>query len=309
MQIRYFDPLSRAFEGMMNRLFRPMDIKKWFVVGFTCWLARFVEINGGGGGSTGYTGDWETNSEATMLASTSSFAGAMEEIPWVGAIGAVGCLFLFAAIVALVLVMLWVGSRGQFMFLDNVVHDRALVKKPWARYRMQGNSLFLWKLCFAVAAVLVLGGVGMLAAVGLGLNSMDSVLAPDWSLVATCFVILLPLIVLVIYVDLFATHFVVPIMYAEELPALQAWKRFLPIFRARAGHFLLYGFFLLLLSIGVAAAVVVAGCLTLCLGFLVLIVPYLGTVVLLPVYMTKRLLSVEYLQQMMPELGLVREAS
>jgi len=34
-------------------------------------------------------------------------------------------------------------SRGKFMFLDNVVHDRAEVSQPWQDFRRLGNSLFL----------------------------------------------------------------------------------------------------------------------------------------------------------------------
>ncbi len=301
MQVRYSEPLQRGYDGMVDRLFRPFDLGKWFVVGFTCWLATFIEAQGGGSSSFNYPSNWAQDSEGAMLASSSSFS----EIPWLGALGVLGCSFLVTAILALILVFFWLGSRGQFMFLDNVIHDRAQVKAPWAQYKRQGNSLFLWIIGFTSVAFLVLGGVGLLAVIGLGLNSVDWVGAPDWGLIAILFAIFLPLVIVAVYVQLFLTHFVVPIMYAEKLTATAAWGRFLPVFRAHSGHFLLYGLFIFVLMIGVVIAVFVAGCLTLCIGFLILIIPYIGTVALLPVYVTKRLLSVEFLHQVMPELGLV----
>ena len=64
----FSEPLSRAWTRMTDALFRPFDIKKWFVVGFTAWLAGLAS-GGGGGSSAGQSGDrkaeglgklWET---------------------------------------------------------------------------------------------------------------------------------------------------------------------------------------------------------------------------------------------------------
>ena len=51
MNIRYLDPLSRAWGRMKKALFSPFNLKKWFVVGFTAFLAGLTEGPGGGGGN------------------------------------------------------------------------------------------------------------------------------------------------------------------------------------------------------------------------------------------------------------------
>ena len=51
-KIEIFKPFGEAFELMKKILFRPFDLKKWFVIGFTAWLANL-----GSGGSFSYQFD------------------------------------------------------------------------------------------------------------------------------------------------------------------------------------------------------------------------------------------------------------
>jgi hypothetical protein len=44
-------------------------------------------------------------------------------------------------------------------------------------------------------------------------------------------------------------------------------------------------------------SIAVAGCCTCCIGFVLLIIPYIGTVTLLPILYTYRALSLEFLAQ------------
>ena len=46
-RIEFIAPTKRAYEGMKCILFRPFDMGKWFILGFTAWLATLFE----GGGS------------------------------------------------------------------------------------------------------------------------------------------------------------------------------------------------------------------------------------------------------------------
>ena len=64
--IEYIQPTASAFERMSTILFRPFDVAKWFILGFTAWLASFLDGDGGmsfnysydssGGGGAG---NWE----------------------------------------------------------------------------------------------------------------------------------------------------------------------------------------------------------------------------------------------------------
>ena len=45
MRINYIEPLSRAWDRMKKSLFQPFDIQKWFIVGFTSFLAGLIDGN------------------------------------------------------------------------------------------------------------------------------------------------------------------------------------------------------------------------------------------------------------------------
>ncbi|MBK6898702.1 MAG: hypothetical protein IPH09_05360 [bacterium] len=59
----------------------------------------------------------------------------------------------------------------------------------------------------------------------------------------------------------------------------------------------MFALFWLLLAVGVGVAIGALGLATCCVGWLVLAIPYLGTVILLPVYVTARALGPEFLAQ------------
>jgi hypothetical protein len=74
---------------------------------------------------------------------------------------------------------------------------------------------------------------------------------------------------------------------------MEAWRSFIPWLRARPWHFILYGLFVLALMF---LFVLVFGlfCIFSCC---IVLIPYIGTVILLPFFVVYRLLSVEFLAQ------------
>jgi hypothetical protein len=80
-----------------------------------------------------------------------------------------------------------------------------------------------------------------------------------------------------------------------------AWKLFLNLFKKHPLPFIGYGIIVFLLMIVFVIAVIAAGLVTCCIGFLVLIIPYIGTVVTLPVWYALRAFSLEFLAQFGPE--------
>jgi hypothetical protein len=86
-------------------------------------------------------------------------------------------------------------------------------------------------------------------------------------------------------------------MYRDGVSATQAWRTFLPLLRVHLPKFL--GFGAVVLSVLVSAAVAIAavgleGC---CLGFGILALPYVGMVVMLPVWIAYRSYGPEFLAQ------------
>jgi hypothetical protein len=141
--------------------------------------------------------------------------------------------------IAVWVVLLWLSSRGSFMFLDNVVHNRAEVKEPWRRFKALGDSLFLWRFVFSLICFLVFGGLAALAVLVclpmIGSGSAAAVSIPAL-IVLGCTILMLG--VLTAFVDFFLMHCVVPVMYKHDIKVTKAWRRFLRFVLHAAEHLL-----------------------------------------------------------------------
>src|SRR3954470_5340850 len=115
-KIEIFAPFSAALDLTKLILFQPFDIAKWLVIGFAAFFAQF----GGGGIGNFNPGrlwgkdnwDWKFHSFSQDVSdSTNAMPG------WVLPLIVVGVLLL----IAIAVVLLWVGTRGRFIFTDCVV--------------------------------------------------------------------------------------------------------------------------------------------------------------------------------------------
>ncbi len=293
MKIRYIEPLSRAVDRAIEICFRPFDLGKWFVLGFACWLARLTQGGGGGGGS--FPMPPMGDREAEGASSTPAWIESIEPEMFLG--GAL--LFVVLGCVAVLLFVIlpllrWISSRGDFIFLDDVVHNKAEIKAPWNEYKTEGNSLFLWRLGFYAA--IIVGVVLAMAPMFLYITRVgEEMPAVPMVLLLVCPIVLLAFGAA--YIDLFLRSFVIPIMYKERVKTNAAWRRFSPVLKARLGSFLLFGIWLFVLMIGVVFAVLILVLVTCCIAGILLVIPYIGTVLLLPVYVALRALSLEFLAQ------------
>ena len=184
------------------------------------------------------------------------------------------------------------------MFLDNVVHDRTEIAKPWKQYSKEGNSLFVWRFCFGltVFAFFILMGIFFFTAAS-ALLINDRFTGPLILFIVGWIFLFLFTIIITGYISIFLDSFVVPLMYKDNLTATKAWGRFLSIFNKHPFHFILFGLFIFVLMVGFMIGVIFAGFMTCCIGFILLVIPYIGTVITLPVWYTLRAFSLEYLAQ------------
>ena len=279
---------------MKEILFNPFDMTKWFMLGFTAFLAGLLDGPGGGNGGNKFD-KYDNRHNFDDVAEFPSIAWnwLMEHTWWFSLI-LFGIVFIFAVVI----VFNWLSSRGKFMFLDNVVHNRAEVTKPWNDYKAQGNSLFLWRLvfgfiCFAIFILLF----SLFFSMFLGIHAADFPRHTTAMTILGMVMILLTFVIITGYITLFMNDFVVPIMYKHQLSATKAWGRFLRLLGANFWHFLLYGIFIFVLVIVVVMIVVSFVLMTCCIGGVLLIIPYIGSVLFLPISVTFRSLSVEYLEQ------------
>jgi hypothetical protein len=300
MQVRFIDPLSRGWGRMKKALFNPFDLKKWFLVGFTAFLAGLADCYHGGGNGAGGRGHARFDFHDFIYFPRRAWEWLIDNPEWFTLI-VVGIVFLFA----IGILLLWLSSRGKFMFLNNVVHNRAEVSKPWYDFRAQGNSLFVWRFIFGLICFTLF--ILFFIVCFLILFGMYEDYVPRHITVFTIIGMSLAFLFLAIlcgYISLFLDSFVVPIMVKKKLRTTQAWGRFLEIFKKHWFYFLLYGLFNFLLGILVIIFIIIAVVCTCCIGGILILIPYINAVALLPISYTFRAFSVEFLEQFGPDFAL-----
>jgi hypothetical protein len=290
MQINYIAPLSRAWARMIKALFKPFHINKWFALGFTAFLAGLI--------------DWEGASSHDDFNDNSDFESVFrfpdEAWRWLNDNPDWFALIISGVIlaVALILILTWLSSRGKFMFLDNVVHDRALVKIPWADFKQLGNSLFMWRLGFGIIGVIIFGAY--VSYFYYEMFDLYESYAEDSEMILAAIKMgsfLLVLILAAAFISLFLNDFIVPLMYKTNSKVWIGWSRFIPLFSQNFFYFILYGLLVIILYVFVAVGILFFGLITCCVGIFILIIPYIGSVLFLPVSVTFRAFSVEFLEQ------------
>lgn len=288
MNIAYMEPLTRAWERMKLILWRPFDLAKWFVLGFSVWLAGLADGAGGGGWK------WVADSDDfpgrhNLHGTGDAFREAGQALVWLPLI-----FVIIMAVAAILLAIVWVSSRAKFIFLDNIVHNRAQIVEPWTRLRELGNSLFLWRVGFVVACgLIVLVLLFLFFAPAATLSFSDALGGLSFAAMFFGVLTLVAFGIVAAFVSLFLDGFVIPIMYKFDLKATEAWGYLLPWLKSRPWPFVLYGLFVIALGLVFAMLFSIVCMLTCCIVAL----PYVGTVILLPFWVTYRIFSVEFLAQ------------
>jgi hypothetical protein len=280
------DPLSRAWERTKQVLFRPFDIQKWLLLGFCAWLAYLGEGGGGGGNLGGqFAGD--------------DVSRDIEDV-WRWILDHLTLIVVLAAILLLLgIVSMWLSSRGKFMFLDGVVRDRAAVAEPWRRFRTLGNSLFGFRLVVALLFLAVFGTLATLMVRELlELGIVEGGFGPEDVLALFLWVAaFVPVVFVALLLTMTMNDFVVPIMWLRQVRVLAAWREVLAFLSANLWTFVLYVLvkFVLALAIGLIA------CIAICLTCCIVVLPYIGVVILLPLYVFRRCYPLEFLAQFGPD--------
>lgn len=291
-EISVITPVTQALDRMMRILFRPFDLGKWFIVGFTAWLAQLGQSGGGnfnfntGGGHGKGGGNLHQEFEQAK-----EFV--LGNLYWIipAAVGVVVLCF------ALWFLFTWLNSRGKFMFLHCVALNRAEVAIPWRTWSTQGNSLFWFRIvlgCLSLVVMLPLLIAGAIIGLGMLEHSRAETAGVLW-LIAV-FVALLGFALVFWLIGKLTTDFVVPIMYARRCRCWEGWGILRGLFGANVGRFLLYLLFQIVLAMITGTLVLMVAIVTCCVCCLML-VPYLGTVLLLPVLVFHRAYSAHYLAQ------------
>ncbi|MBA7648646.1 hypothetical protein ES703_56434 [subsurface metagenome] len=294
--VSVIEPIGPAFDKVKTILFSPFDLRKWFVIGFCAWLAYLGSGGGGSGGGGGRGGGPPNVHEGFGQAKVF----VLENLAWIIPVALIGVML----IIVLWLVFTWLSSRGRFMFLHCVAENKAEVKIPWTKFQQHANSLFLFRIVLGLIGFAVIG-LPCLLAVGL-IAIMIAGSIPSVAGVLGIVMIVLMIVAISIILALiskFTMDFVVPIMSLRTTSCTAGWREFLTILSVNKVRFVLYILFQIVIAIVIGAICSIGFCIgcCLCCVSLLLLIPYIGTVILLPVLVFKRAYSLLYLGQFGPE--------
>jgi hypothetical protein len=256
--------MTPAFARAKQQLFQPFRFSRWWRLALTSLLAG--ELGSGGN----YNFNWFPQKTAGKgdhfsLLAAPPWANWHEYLP-----------VIVAAVISLALLMvilIYVSSVFRFILFDSVLTERVRIREGWRRWQDRGGRFFLWQIGFSAVTITLLGlvvGLPLLYAWRSGL--FDHANEHVGTLILgglAMFFLLAVLLILGMLVGVFTKDFVVPLMALEELSAIEAWRRLLPMLKSEKGPYAGYIGMKILLAI---ASGILFGILSL-LALLIVLVP------------------------------------
>lgn len=293
--VSVIEPINLAFERVRQLLFRPFDLSKWFIIGFCAWLSTLGERGFSGRFNSGAN---SSNPRADIRQQWYHARDFMRDnLYWILPL-AIGIIIFLLVLGAL---LIWLNSRGKFMFLYCVALDRAEVREPWNRFAQSANSLFWFRLVLSLIGMVMTLPVIIVIILAAGSMFLHNTWNPGGIMALVGLVMGLIIIGLCFaLVRKLTMDFVVPLMYLRGKLCLDAWGEFWQLLRANIGEFVLYLLFQIVIALAIGVIVLMVVLMTCCLAGCVLAIPYIGTVLFLPVLVFKRSYSLYYLAQYGP---------
>jgi hypothetical protein len=291
-------PITPALERVKLLLFRPFDLGRWFTIGFCAWLA--------GIGRAGYSFNFNTGPARRP----SSGSGVnlhevlerardyvMDHLVWILPLAAA----LVVVLLAVGVVLTWLRSRGNFMFLHCIALNKAEVAIPWRKFAREGDSLFRFRLVMELVWVLwALPIAVLMIMVILRMLHQGQIDASGLVTLLPLGLIFVALGIVFFVIGKLTSDFVAPIMFLRGGTCRAAWMEFLGLLSIHVPDFIIYLLFQIVIALATGAVVLVAIVATCCIAGCLMVIPYLGTVLLLPVTVFKRSYSLHYLAQYGP---------
>src|SRR2546428_1593340 len=266
-KIEIFKPFGEAFELTKKILFQPFDLKKWCVIGFAAFLAS---LSGGtpfnfNGFNRNHNWRWSFASARHNVIETSAHFPVWA-IPLV--------VILVLLVLAFVFVLMWLGARGRFMFVDCIVRNRGAIQEPWREFRREGNSFFL----FSLLVVLLFLVIVVIAGIPLFMPLLHGENTPFGAILIVEAIFFASIVLLLAFVWNLISQLMVPVMYRRRCRAFDAFRDVLHLVSQRPGPLILYFLFFIVLAIAMRMFGCIVGCLTCCIAA----IPNVGTGILLP---------------------------
>lgn len=301
-EISVTEALEPALERVKQMLFKPFNLAKWFTIGFCAWLAGLGESGGGFHGgfndnSHHFNGHSGQPAEQFRHFYYQASDYVLLNLAWLVPVVAMALIF----VIALWLLLLWLNCRGKFMFLHCIALDKAEVEVPWKKFARPANSLLRFRIALGIAAFVVT--LPMLILIAACVIRMVLRGEPDFAGVMSAIGLTLGFLVLALAFGLirrFLMDFVVPIMFLRGGSCLAAWGEFFALFTTHFWNFVLYLLFRIVLNLAISILILLAVLATCCILGCLMLLPFFGTVLLLPVLIFKRAYPLYYLAQFGP---------
>jgi len=288
-------PIEAAREAVEHtrRLLFPFRFDRWLALGAVAFLDQCGRGGVGGMLPGGPPGGGRLPSPGT------GSGGLSDAASWFNAhlaliLGfATGALVVIVAVVAL---MLWIGSRATFVYIDDVASGRADVSRPWSAHAERANSHFAWR--FGLAAAFF-GAMVVLVALAVGaalLIAKGGVAGAGFG--AVMLVLLVPLLFLLLLAaglsSMALRDFVAPLQMFTGTSCGPAVRLLVGLVRAHPVPFLLFVLLKVVFEVAQGILILCAACVTLCC----ILLPVVTQTVLQPLFFFERAWSLHLLRQM-----------
>ena len=296
--------LDFAVDRTREFLFRPFNFTRWISIGVIIFLESLV-MGSGGCGLRNYRSDYDDvksmgdpDNLREMVNQGTAFV--QENIVLIVSIGAIILLFVLAFTVLFV----WLGSRGQLMFIRAVATGDHAIGNNWKETRELSTSLFQFRLILSLIGMffsLTFTVIGLVMVVNLLADYEPTTLAFWMPLLLLILVGLLGISTL-LTASLLLRDFVAPLMFHFNVPCLTAWSMFGGLVWGNIWS--LHVFYFVRLVVGIVGGIlgVIVGCLTICIGFL----PVIRQTLLAPIHVFDRAYSLHVIGSMGPEYEIIR---
>lgn len=307
--VSFTEPMGAATAWTKSMLFAPFQFSRWLVLCVPAFLMQCSNVSPGAGvtnftslpggpGGTGAAGMKDMAVEIeTWIAANTTLLGAL----------------IGGGIITLILLLLlatFLGARGKFILLDNVLTAREGVTEPWTRLGRLANSLWLWD--FLLRCVMLAFGLSLLF---VGFRDFLAFLHSEGDMNALfskgligsgCIYVLIAVALAI--VKAMVDDFVVPVMYKREALFGAAFGAVFRLAMNNAGTFVLWFLWRLLVWICLLIMIGIATLLVCCtvVGYCLLVIPVLNMLPQLPFHIWWRTYSVLVLEQFGPEWEIFR---
>jgi hypothetical protein len=272
-----------------RRLF-PFRLDRWIALGFVAFLDSCgrggfgLQFPGGGGGGDGSSASTSAGSEVSQVR---DWIG--EHLVLVVVLATVALLL----VLTLMAIVLWINSRGVFMYADNVASGRFDVVRPWREHGARAWSYFGWSL--GSALVTFAGVLVLLMPVGWFVYLLVTQ-GESCGPIAGIAVMVLLILLFVVAASLFSVllrDFAAPLQMRLDIPCGQALGVAWRLVKANPLTFAAYLALKIVFSIVAGIVALLLGCMTCCLGFL----PVISHTLLQPLLYFERAWSLLLLRQ------------